>query len=85
MFNIHPALVGSYQTPQDEEQKPEEDEEVERDVRVMKNAYTEAAETVLAKPRVKKIEKKKPRTNKESWDRIDQQKCIERKISTTRS
>ncbi|XP_068684131.1 uncharacterized protein [Montipora foliosa] len=50
-------VIDSYwrnECQENEEPEVEEEEEVERDIRVMKKAHTEAAETVLGRPQKKK-------------------------------
>ena len=54
---------------------------MDRDFRVMKKAYIEAAETVLRRPQ----KKKKPWISKVSWDLIDQREGLNKKILSTRS
>ena len=58
-----------------------EDEEVERDFRVMEKAYIEVAEAVLGRPR----RRRKPWISEESWSLVEQRNSINKAILGTRS
>ena len=83
------TLRNKFQALEEEGGKEEEENEavamevneVERDFRIMKEAYTEVAEAVLGKPR----KKYKPWISVESWRLIDQRQQINEKILSTRS
>ena len=54
---------------------------MDKDFEVMRKAYTEVADTVLGKPR----KKKKPWISGESWQLVDQQDAINKKILSIHS
>ena len=66
---------------QEEEVSGEDHREVERDVEVMRKAYTKVADAVLGKPR----KKKKPWISEESWRLVGQREATNKKILDTRS
>ena len=76
------TLRNRYQVLQQEGGHLEEDQhKVEKDFEVLKKAYTKVADTVLGKPR----KKKKPSIRGESWQLVDQQDAINKKILSTHS
>ena len=75
------TLRNRYEVLEEKEQRGVGDEEVDRDFRVMENAYREVAETVLGRPR----KGKKPWIGEESWSLVEQRDGINKKILGTRS
>lgn len=74
-------LRNRFQVLEDEELGIEDNEDVERDSQVLEKAYTEVAEAILGRPR----KNKKPWISEESWNLVDQQEEINKKIIGTRS
>ena len=75
------VLKNRYQMLEDERTEQAEREDIERDFKVMKKAYTEVAETVLGRPR----KKKKPWISDLSWTLIEEREEINKKILATLS
>ena len=75
------SLRNRYQVLEEEEQGGVEDEEVERDFRVMEKAYIEVAEAVLGRPR----KRRKPWISEETWSLVEQRNSINKTILGTHS
>ena len=74
-------LRNRYQVLEEEAPEVEEDEEVERDSKMMEKAYVEVAEAVLGRPR----KKKKPWISEKSWRLVEQRENINKEIIGTKS
>ena len=74
------ALKNRYELPKEEEREQVHEENIEREFNVMMKAHTEAAKTVLGKPR----RKKKPWISDRSSNLIEEREEIDRKTLGTR-
>ena len=75
------SLRNRYDALEDQTPAVEDDEEVERDFKIMEEAYTSTAEEVLGRPQ----KKRKPWISGESWDLVNQRELINNKILSAKS